>query len=116
MESQSEVCAIRRVPPWCDDALTTDVRPALKLLVDVLVPEDDELPQAETTVAMATAPAAAVMSLVFRMMRRNPSVCELLARYGTGSGWWWCRPRRRGTILNATPWGRRRPAARRRAG
>jgi hypothetical protein len=65
--------------------LTTEVRPALKLLVEAVVPEDDELPQAEARVARATAPAAAAMSLVFRMMRRNPSVCELLARYGTGS-------------------------------
>jgi len=86
MESQSDVRPIRRVPPCFAEALTTEVRPALKLLVVELAVPEEELPQADARVASATAPAAAAMSLVFRMMRRNPSVYELLSRLGE-TGW-----------------------------
>jgi hypothetical protein len=50
------------------EALTMEVFPALKLLDEDELPEDELLPQAEMVVARATAPPTTASRLRFRMI------------------------------------------------
>ncbi len=62
------------MPPVFVDWFTIEVTPALKLLVEALLPDDPLLPHADTVVAKANTPAASASILRIRIFRLNPSV------------------------------------------